>query len=173
MDRRDFVSGVDEFALASRVATAQEKEIVKTAPSADKNQKATNMLNKTRSIVECRRCELSMRLPRLRRIDSMMLGAALVSFCVVVSAQGIKGAAIATKAGNWTVYRSLDPINDKVTCTGVLKGDVKAQLSENILFIPVSGGMQSVTLRFGSRSSRHGGETCPDAGLRGSRRRLR
>lgn len=67
---------------------------------------------------------------------------------------GFKDAKLAFKAGNWSVYRSIDPMKDTVDCTGVYKENYGIQLTDNTLFVSVEGGLKSVTLRFGDKPAR-------------------
>lgn len=78
--------------------------------------------------------------------------AALCSFGV--QAQGLKDATVALKSGSWKVLRSIDPMKDTVSCTGIYKNDFSVQLSPENLFITVSGGIQGVTLRFGDKPAK-------------------
>jgi hypothetical protein len=64
-------------------------------------------------------------------------------------AQGLKDAKPTLKTGNWTVLRSVDTMTDKVSCTGIYKSNYGVQLAQDKLFVRISGGIQSVTLRFG------------------------
>jgi hypothetical protein len=52
------------------------------------------------------------------------------------------------KSGNWKVLRSNDPMTDKAVCTGIYKDRYAIQLSETALYIRVSGGIESIKLRF-------------------------
>jgi len=54
------------------------------------------------------------------------------------------------KSGNWRVLRSTDSMTDKAVCTGVYKDRYGIQLSETALYIRVSGGIESIKLRFDS-----------------------
>lgn len=65
------------------------------------------------------------------------------------NAQSLKDGQPTLKTGNWTVVRSIDPMTDKVSCTGIYKTDYRVQLSEKALFVNISGGLQYVILRFG------------------------
>lgn len=51
-------------------------------------------------------------------------------------------------SGNWNVHRGTDPMTDKTTCTGVYKDDFGIQLSSGDLYIHITGGLESIQLRF-------------------------
>lgn len=74
------------------------------------------------------------------------------------SMANLKDATTAFKSENWTVLKSSDPMSDKVQCTGIYKDNYKIQLTENGLYISVSGGMRSVTLRFDDKPAHSGRE---------------
>ena len=61
----------------------------------------------------------------------------------------LKTATTAFSSGNWKVLRDKDAMTDKTDCTGIYKNDFGIQLTQDTLFIRVSGGIESVTLRFG------------------------
>ena len=61
----------------------------------------------------------------------------------------LKTATTAFSSGNWKVLRDKDAMTDKTDCTGIYKSDFGIQLTEDTLFIRVTGGIESVTLRFG------------------------
>lgn len=61
----------------------------------------------------------------------------------------MKNAKVALISGSWKVLHDKDIMTDKTTCTGIYKDNYGVQLSDDILFIKVPGGIQSVTLRFG------------------------
>ena len=54
-------------------------------------------------------------------------------------------------SGNWAVHRSVDPMTDKPTCTGIYHNDWNYQLNEKAFYISVRGrgGVKAVRLRFG------------------------
>lgn len=54
----------------------------------------------------------------------------------------------AGRFGKWTVLRDIDKMTDKVSCTGVQGDKYEIQLSSDTLFARVSGGIESITLRF-------------------------
>lgn len=56
--------------------------------------------------------------------------------------------------GQWEVLRDIDKMTDKVSCVGIYRSDKKIQLAEDGMYIAVSGGIESVTLRFGSDQAR-------------------
>ena len=76
---------------------------------------------------------------------------ALVFFAVstVVSAQALKDAPTTLRTGNWSVLRSVDTMTDKVRCTGIYRSNYGVQLAAAAMYVKISGGIQSVTLRFG------------------------
>ena len=77
------------------------------------------------------------------------MAVALTCMASIAFAQGLKAAKPTLKVGNWTVLRSIDAMTDKVSCTGIYKSNYGIQLSANKLYVNISGGIQSVTLRFG------------------------
>lgn len=52
------------------------------------------------------------------------------------------------KSGNWEVFRSVDSMNDAVSCTGIYKGDWGIQLTNLALYLSTKGGLELVKLRF-------------------------
>ena len=77
----------------------------------------------------------------------------LVAFATFSSfytfAQGFKSDKVSLVSGNWTVYRNINPMTDKVSCTGLYKNNPSIQLSQDNLYVKIQGGLESVTLRFG------------------------
>jgi hypothetical protein len=69
-------------------------------------------------------------------------------------AQSLKDAKVAFKAGNWKVVRSIDPMKDTASCTGIYKENYTVQLTPDSLFIGVQGGVDTVTLRYGDKPAR-------------------
>jgi len=67
----------------------------------------------------------------------------------IAIAGSLKDAPVAFQSGNWKILRTLDQMTDKVDCTGIYKDDYGTQLTDDSLFLPVKGGIQGVTLRFG------------------------
>jgi hypothetical protein len=65
------------------------------------------------------------------------------------SAQSLKDAVTTLKVGNWSVLRSVDTMTDKLSCTGVYKSNYGVQLTPDSLYVKISGGIQSITMRFG------------------------
>lgn len=65
----------------------------------------------------------------------------------VVSAS-MKDAAKVFESGKWSVLRDIDKMTDKVSCTGVYGSDYGKQLTTDTLYIGISGGISSVTMRF-------------------------
>jgi hypothetical protein len=61
----------------------------------------------------------------------------------------LKNATIALTSGNWIVLRDKDTMTDKMECTGVYRNNYGIQLTEKSLYISISGGLESITLRFG------------------------
>ena len=88
---------------------------------------------------------------------NMSFAVALLMFaavCTNTAAQGIKAGELTLKNGNWTVYRSINKMTDAVVCTGIYKDDTKVQLSDSVLFLKVTGGVDGITLRFGDKEAR-------------------
>lgn len=83
---------------------------------------------------------------RSRRAATLFVLALSLSF--VAAAQGLKDAKVAFLSGNWKVLRSTDPMKDTTTCTGIYKDNYSVQLVSDRLFIGLTGGIESVTLRF-------------------------
>lgn len=75
-------------------------------------------------------------------------GLALLAVIAPASAQSLKDAAVAFSKGNWKVLRSVDPMTDKTSCTGIYNGDYSIQLTPDTLFVSISGGIESVLLRY-------------------------
>lgn len=71
-----------------------------------------------------------------------------------VQSQGLKDAKRTLTSGKWTVLRSIDPMTDKVDCTGIHDGNYRVQLSADGMYIRIAGGIQSVTLRFDDEPAR-------------------
>lgn len=74
---------------------------------------------------------------------------ALFHIWAPVQAQSLKDAQPVFKSGNWTILRSIDPMTDKINCTGIYKSNYGVQLVSDTLYINVRGGIKSITLRFG------------------------
>jgi hypothetical protein len=70
------------------------------------------------------------------------------------NAQTLKDARIVSQSGNWKVLRSVDPMKDTTSCTGIHKDNYAIQLTSTTLYIGVLGGLQSVTLRYGDKPAR-------------------
>jgi len=66
-------------------------------------------------------------------------------------AQSLKDAPVVFRSGNWKVIRTVDPMKDTTTCTGIYKDDYRVQLTDGKLFIGIQGGIETVTLRFGEK----------------------
>ncbi|WP_343739645.1 hypothetical protein [Delftia tsuruhatensis] len=66
----------------------------------------------------------------------------------------LKDAKPAGKFGEWRVLQSVDKMTDKIDCTGVYGSGFETQLSSDAMYIRVSGGIQSVTLRYGDDPAR-------------------
>lgn len=83
-------------------------------------------------------------------MKSALIAAVVVTAitAVTANAQSLKDAAVVMRAGDWKVLRSADLMTDKANCTGIYKENYGVQLAPDTLFISVSGGLQSVTLRF-------------------------
>lgn len=52
--------------------------------------------------------------------------------------------------GEWHVLQSVDKMTDAVECTGIYKNDYNIQLTEKAIYLRVSGGIESIKLRFGN-----------------------
>lgn len=79
---------------------------------------------------------------------------ALIALTGSVTFASLKDAQLAFKSGNWKVLRSIDPMKDTVSCTGIYKENYGVQLTADTLYVSVKGGLQSVELRFGDRPAR-------------------
>jgi hypothetical protein len=88
----------------------------------------------------------------MRRFAVLLAMAALV--VPVAYGQGFKDAKKTLQAGNWAVLRDKDPMTDKISCTGIYKGDYAVQLSDEALYVRVQGGIEAVTLRFNDEAPR-------------------
>jgi len=66
----------------------------------------------------------------------------------------LSDAPVTFRSGNWKVVRTLDAMNDKVTCTGIYKDDYSVQLNEGELYVSIRGGLQSITMRFDENPAR-------------------
>lgn len=80
-----------------------------------------------------------------------------LSVFILTSSQacaGLKNGTITLTSGNWKVLRDKDPMTDKTECTGIYLDNYGIQLTADKLYISVSGGLQSVTLRFGDEPAR-------------------
>ena len=73
---------------------------------------------------------------------------ALLLVIAPAGAQSLKDATVAFSKGNWKVLRSVDPMTDKTSCTGIYNGDYGIQLTPETLFLSVTGGIESVFLRY-------------------------
>jgi|GEM_PF-6277116 len=58
------------------------------------------------------------------------------------------------KFGKWTVLRDVDKMTDKTSCTGVQGEKYEIQLTDKALYARVSGGIESVTVRFDQNPAR-------------------
>lgn len=76
----------------------------------------------------------------------------LTSFGVGAS-QTLDGT-VTYKSTNWKVVRSIDTMNDKVTCTGIYKDNHAIQLTPTTLYVTVNGGLETITLRYGDNAAR-------------------
>jgi hypothetical protein len=65
-------------------------------------------------------------------------------------------APVVAKYGKWSVRRTLDPMTDKASCTGLYENRFDIQLSEDVCFIGErgKGGVQAITLRFDDQPAR-------------------
>ena len=78
----------------------------------------------------------------------LLLAVVLTTVIGSANAQSLRDATVAMTKGDWKVLRSQDPMTDKSSCTAIYKENYQIQLSPENLFIGISGGIQSVTLRF-------------------------
>lgn len=85
----------------------------------------------------------------MKRIFASVSTVGLLFVAQAGIAQSLKDAQPTLKTGNWTVLRSLDTMTDKVSCTAIYKANYGVQLARDKLIVRISGGIQSVTLRFG------------------------
>lgn len=65
------------------------------------------------------------------------------------TAQAFDGEQLTLKTGNWSVFRSVDTMTDKVVCKGVHKLGSRVQMSSDVLLVGFDGGVKSIILRFG------------------------
>jgi hypothetical protein len=72
----------------------------------------------------------------------------------ICAAQSSKSTVKTLTTGNWSVERGVDTMSDKIICTGFHNLSRSAQLSSDRMYVVVSGGIQSVTLRFGEKPAR-------------------
>jgi hypothetical protein len=79
----------------------------------------------------------------------LLLASCLILGHQISSAQSLKDAPTTLRVGNWAVLRTIDPMTDKVDCTGIYKSNFGVQLNSRALYIKISGGIESITLRFG------------------------
>lgn len=87
----------------------------------------------------------------------MKAGLATLVLTIAMGAQAqtsLKDAPATLEMNNWTVLRQVDPMTDKVSCTGIYKKSPAVQVSSNGLYIRVAGGLESVTLRFDNEPAR-------------------
>lgn len=66
----------------------------------------------------------------------------------------LKTATVAFTSGNWKVLRDKDTMTDKIDCTGIYRDEYGVQLTAETLYVKVSGGLESVTVRFGDEQAR-------------------
>lgn len=85
----------------------------------------------------------------MKNITAALIFLVAIAASVSSEAQGLKDAKATFKVGNWSVLRSTNTMTDKVSCTGIYKSNFGIQLVEDQLFVKITGGIQSVTLRFG------------------------
>lgn len=78
------------------------------------------------------------------------LAYALIMFLFIspADAQSLKDATVTFSKGNWKVLRSVDLMTDRTSCTGIYDNDYGVQLTPDTLYVSVSGGIESVLLRF-------------------------
>jgi hypothetical protein len=68
------------------------------------------------------------------------------SISIIAPARGDLGTIIQSY-GNWDLRRSIDNMTDKVRCLATYKGNNRIQLSDDILYISVSGGPKGFEYR--------------------------
>lgn len=73
----------------------------------------------------------------------------LIGICNTASAN-LSTQPVVYRSGVWEVRKSVDPMTDKVTCTGVYGKEFGYQVTDDSLFLRVRGGVKSVTLRYGN-----------------------
>lgn len=78
-----------------------------------------------------------------------LLAAVALTLASSSASADLKNATVALKSGNGKVLRDKDTMTDKTDCTGIYRDDYGVQLTAKSLYIRVSGGLESVTLRFG------------------------
>jgi hypothetical protein len=84
------------------------------------------------------------------KVPSRIAARTSIAIAIAASSPTFAGLAtdpVAMRAGNWKVVRSIDPMKDTVSCTGIYKDNIGIQLTDQNLFITVQGGIESVTLR--------------------------
>ena len=74
---------------------------------------------------------------------------AIAAFAANAGAQSVMSGVPAFRAGNWQVYRAVDQMTDKITCTGVYDNNPAIQLADTALYLRFRGGLESVTVRYG------------------------
>jgi hypothetical protein len=79
---------------------------------------------------------------------SALLAAAAFPLNAANPCPGMGDASIAAKVGNWSVLKTVDPMTDKVDCTGIYKKNCGIQLVKNTLYLIVPSAPESVMLRF-------------------------
>lgn len=67
---------------------------------------------------------------------------------IYVRATSLSDAPTVFRAGNWSVLRAMDPMTDKVSCTGIYKDQYGIQLTSDTLYVSIRGGISSIRLRF-------------------------
>jgi hypothetical protein len=83
-----------------------------------------------------------------RKCLRVLAAAILASTAASASAQTLADGVPVFRSGGWVVLRTIDPMTDKRSCTGILNGDYDIQLSQSALYVRMRGGVTSVTLRF-------------------------
>jgi hypothetical protein len=85
---------------------------------------------------------------RKNSLASLLIAAGFTALSISAHAN-LKSATVAFTSGNWKVLRDQDTMTDKMNCTGIYRDDYGVQLTAESLYIKISGGVESVTLRFG------------------------
>lgn len=83
-----------------------------------------------------------------RKIRHTVIAMALIAAPIISRSATLADATPVFKAGNWTVLRLIDSMNDSVVCTGIYKSNYEIQLSPETLYIKVRGGVAALRIRY-------------------------